>query len=783
MADFLLEIGTEEIPAGMVYRLAANLGHNVSEALKKEGVASTSMDAGDGPMFDFPNHGPDWRLMNGMKLIAAPRRIGFVIEGLPDRQADREETVAGPNLSIAKDAQGNWTKAAQGFAKKQGVDLQALREVEGPKGPCAGFTRAVAGKSTARLLSEVVPAAAEALYLPKAMRWGTGEHVFVRPVRWVVALLGDQVVPFEIKGVASGRASRGHRIHGAGNIDIHSPGEYFDKLRDNMVIADPKEREGKIKKELDALAASVKGAWDVHLRDQGEDIFSGGLLETLVFTSEFPAAFLGDIPEIYTNLPEPIFATCLKEHQKSFAVYAINEPGDQLAAIPLTKSGAALRPNFLAVMDGPGDEKGLIKRGNENVTVSRLSDAKFFYDHDVKVPLERRLEELKGIVYHPKLGTYYDKALRLEALARKLAPFFGEDPGLAGEAARLCKADLASLLVQEKEFTSLQGIAGGLYAKAQGKDTAVARAMEEHYGEPMPYLDAKNKWRFLSIIVALADKLDTLIQFFKIGLVPTGSKDPFGLRRAASETAKLLAEPGYASGLRSSPGGFRFDLGKFLREEAPACNEALSSFLLDRARFQWEGETVYPSEGETLRATPGTGKEKPFVPPSRLSYDEVNAVLSQGLADVLDTRLRLEALHQVRNEFPEDFDHLSVAHKRAKNLTKEQPLFDLDPSRFLPASEKEGAGERALYAALLAAEGETEPMVKARDYLGFLRRLAAMRPAVDKFFDDVLVMCDPDGKNPAKAALQQNRLALLQRLVALFEKAADLSEIVPAQSK
>ncbi|MCI4398398.1 MAG: glycine--tRNA ligase subunit beta [Acidobacteria bacterium] len=734
MADFLLEIGTEEIPAGMVSRLADELRSRVKAGLK---------DAGATPSAE--------------RLIAAPRRIGFLLVGLPERQADREESVVGPNLSIAKDAKGNWTKAAEGFARKQGVDLDQLHEVESPKGPCAGFTRKVKGKSTSQLLAEIVPAAVDALYLPKAMRWGTGEQLFVRPVRWVVALLGGQIVPLEIKGVASGRVSRGHRVHGASSIEIHSPDEYFDKLRSNYVIACSEEREKKIERELTALAEEVKGAWDVHLRDQDDGVVASGLLETLVFTCEYPTVFLGKIPEVFASLPEPIFATCLKEHQKSFAVYPVGNAGE--IALKEDDSPAVL-PNFLSVMDGPADPKGLIKRGNENVTVSRLSDAKFFYDHDVKVPLERRLEELKGIVYHPKLGTYYDKALRLEALAKKLAPFFNEDPNLAGEAARLCKADLASLLVQEKEFTSLQGIAGGLYAKAQEKDPAVSRAISEHYGEPMPYHDRISRLRFLSIVVALADKLDALIQFFKIGLVPTGSKNPFGLRRAASEVVRLLSAPGYASDFSA----FRFSLGSFLREEAPACADSLGSFLLDRARYQWEGEPAGASGGS-------------------FTYDEVNAILVQGLDDLLDMHHRLEALHKVRNESPEDFDHLSVAHKRAKNLTKGQPRFEMSEAKFAPASDKEGAGERLLHQALLAAENETAPLLAPgrRDYAAFLRRLAAIRPQVDQFFDDVLVMCDPDGKDPAKTALQQNRLALLQRLVALFEKVADLSEIVPAR--
>ncbi len=757
MADFLLEIGTEEIPAGMIWDLAVNLGHNVSEALEERGMrVSTRFSPGE-PMFAFPPSNPSWRLIPGMKLIAAPRRIGFLLEGLPERQEDREETVAGPPLSAARDASGAWTKAAEGFARKQGVELEALREVAGLKGPCVGFARHIPGRPAAEVLAEIVPRAVDGLHLPKAMRWGEGTEVFVRPVRWVVALLDDRVVPLTIKGIEAGRASRGHRIYGDAKIEVPSSKNYFEALRTQRVLSDALERRNKIEKELDARAAEVQGTWNVHRENPSVNVLSGGLLETLVFTSEYPTAFLGSIPEAFLSLPEPVFSTCLKEHQKSFAVYAAGDPDDPLAGVPQTKTGLALRPFFLAVMDGPQDPKGLVRKGNENVTVSRLKDAKFFYDQDRKVPLEERLNDLRGIAYHPKLGTYYDKALRMEALARDLALHFQENPDLAGRAARLCKCDLASLLVQEKEFTSLQGVAGGLYALVQGEDPAVARAIHEHYGEPLPSpLDAHPH---LSVVVALADKLDTLIQFFTIGLVPTGSKDPFGLRRAASQVISILGDPGRFSGGTS---GLRFDLAAFLRRHAPDVAESLKEFLLERARHLWGGRV----------------SEKLTSPPT---YDELNAVLSQGLSDVLDMWHREEDVCLVNRQYPEDFEHLAVAFKRAKNILKGTLEVGLDPSLFLPPEEKEGAGERALHEAVEAVRQEAEDLFEQGNYEEGLRRLATVRPAVDRFFDDVLVMCDPEGKDPARTALQNNRLALLRGIVALFDRVADFSQIVPRE--
>ncbi len=770
MANFLLEIGTEEIPAGMVYDLAVNLGHNVSSALEKLEIRSSARRSpSEVPMFAFHASNPAWRLMDGMHIFGAPRRIGFLIEGLPANQADRVEAVVGPAISIARDASGAWTKAAEGFARKQGVALEECREVPGPKGPCIGFEREVKGRATAAILAEVVPATIEAMYIPKSQRWGMGNYQFVRPVRWVVALLDNEVVDLEVKGVSSGRASRGHRIHGAASINIPSAWDYFDILRAQYVIADPIERETKVKDELRQLASEVLGVVDFHGGAQEDSDCSGSLLATLIFTSEYPTAFLGNIPEELLALPQPILSTCLREHQKSFAVLATADASDPFSGVPVTELGLALRPYFLAVMDGPTGSKtriACIKAGHENVTIARLKDARFFYEHDLKVPLKHRLEELKGIVFHPKIGTYYDKALRMEKMAKKLAPAFGEPVDLPSEAALLCKADLASLLIQEKEFTSLQGVAGGLYAEKQGKHPLVAEAIEQHYTEAEPSLDNQGNYHFVNVIVALADRLDNLIQFFKIGLVPTGSKDPFALRRAGIQVVDLLLQGAPLHNSRR----LVFSLGNFLRQEAPTCYGKLEPFLLERLRYHFEHLDYAYLEGQ------------PNPRGDRFTYDEINAILGQGLDDLLDMRDRLTAVHNTRLEHPEDFDHLSVAFKRVRNILKGLPQNPLESSRFLPVEEKEGAAERALYEAYTAVSGEAEKGLDSGDYEGALRRLATLRPAVDRFFDDVLVMCDPEGKNPAKTALQNNRLALLQRIVGLFNRVADLSEIVPRES-
>jgi glycyl-tRNA synthetase beta chain len=689
MPDFLLEVGTEEIPAGMIAGLAGDLVARVTEGLAAHGLA-----------------------MTGRRIIAAPRRIGFELTGLPARQADRNETVVGPAVAIARDAQGTWTKAAEGFAKKQGIALSELGEVQGPKGTCVGFHRDVKGRGTAEILAEVVPAAVDALHLPKAMKWGTGDFLFVRPVRWVVAMLDGEVVPMAVKGVTSGRISRGRRTFGAQSVEIPSVADYFPLLERQFVRADPEERFETIRSELDAQAASLGG----HVPPDPE------LVEKLVYLCEGPSVLAGTIDPEFLSLPAQILVTCLREHQSFFVV--------------LGADGRAL-PHFLAVMDAPADPKGLVRRGLENVSRSRLADARFFYEHDKAVPLERRLEDLKGIVYHPKLGTYRDKALRIRDYARELAPLFGADPELAGRAAELCKCDLGSLLVQEKEFTALQGIAGGLYAKAQGEDPAVARAISEHY-------DASASPSGLSQCVCLADKLDALMEFFRIGQAPTGSKDPFALRRAATVAVSILCSP-------VGPG--RVDLESLLNRWAPGQGSALLAFMGERARYKWESEGY--------------------------AYDEVNAVLATGLHDLSNMQDRLSALHEVRNEAGEDFDHLSIAFKRVRNILKGLSRQALRPELFKPVKDKEGSAERALHGAYEALERRVSGLLDSASFGVALRQLATLRPAVDRFFDDVLVMCDPDGKDPAKTALQQNRLALLQRVVGLFNRVADLSEIVP----
>ena len=703
MPDFLFELGTEEIPAGVLSDLSKDLAAGVEARLKEQRVSYEILLSG-----------------------GAPRRIGFIVQGLPERQPDLDETVVGPQLSIARGKDGGWTQAAQGFAKKNGIGLDSRVEVQGPKGQCIGFSRKISGRPVSEILGGIVPAAIDAIYLPKSMKWGSGEHAFVRPVRWVLALLDESVVDMEVKGVRSGRVSRGHRIHGRQAIEVPSAKDYFKMLQREFVIPDPDQRRALISAGLKERATALGGV----------PIDDPGLVETVSNLCEHPVVIDGTIPEEYLSLPKEILITCLREHQKFFVV--------------LDRSGNPM-PAFLSVIDAEGDPKMFVRTGNENVTVSRLADARFFFEHDKEVKLDRRLDEIKGIVYHPKIGTYFDKAKRLESLAKEIATAWELDPEKAARAALLCKADLASLLVQEKEFTSLQGIAGGLYAFAQGEDPAVARAIREHYRpssmtDELPG-DPGCPSTYYGRVVSACDKLDTVMEFFKIGMVPSGSKDPFALRRAAAGAVRILAD-------RSMPGGRgpSFDISNWANRAANGVGKKILDFLAERLRSMWEQD---------------------------FAYDEINAVLAGGVGVAWEMQARLEAVRDVRKEFPEDFDAISVAFKRSKNILKEMPKVELNPGLFKPPDDKEGAGERALHSAYESVRGQVMEQLDSKDYSGALRRLAGIRPAVDKFFDDILVMCDPYGKDPVKTAIQNNRLALLRCLVSLFDRVADFSEIVP----
>jgi glycyl-tRNA synthetase beta chain len=633
--NFLLEIGTEEIPHWMIPGALAQLA-------KLDLFGATP------------------------KVDATPRRLIVRAENLPERTPDQEQLVKGPPISAGD-------KAAQGFAKKQGVDFSAMQKA----GDYYELRKKIPGRPVRDLLAESLPASIIGIQWPKTMYWGAkGDPRFIRPIRWIVALLDDQVIPFEIAGVKSGNISRGHRVLGNAQIMVEY-GTVEAVLRANKVILGALERRNKIEMEATDLGA--------HL--------DPGLVETLTYITEYPAAIKGDFDPAYLELPAEVLTTVMRHHQKYFAVET--SPG-------------VLAPHFVAVMNIPDDPDGLVKRGNERVLKARFNDARFFWQVDQKKKLADRVEDLSHVTFHARLGSYLEKTNRVVDLVKELG---GDEH--AQRAARLSKADLTTEMV--KEFTDLQGIVGGLYAKHQGEPEAVSQAIYEHY-KPLSMEDSIPSTK-AGQILAIADKLDNLREFFKEGMIPSGSKDPFALRRAAQGVVKILAET---------------QNDYILANLAVA---QLRDFIAERVQYYFRELRGY-------------------------KYDEVNAVVSFGTSLPMIER-HLRDLVEVRPT--EDFKSIAASCKRISNILKQAgPQTDWQFDETL----LEDGPERELHEKLMEFRRSRAP-----DYKGQLIQIAGFRPHVDAFFDNVMVNV-PDEK------LRANRLILLYNLQQTFSTIADFSEIV-----
>ena len=645
---FLLEVGVEEIPDWMIPPALEQLRDKFTAFAESSRLASQSIG-----------------------VDATPRRL-VLRAGLPEGQADTVETQTGPPSTAG-------AKAAEGFARKHGVTVDALSIEEGRY----KLAKAVAGRKTRDLLAEALPPMILGIDWPKTMYWtGKSGPRFIRPIRWIVALLGNEVVPFEIAGVRSATLTRGHRQHGSDDMVVQHD-TYEDQLRSHAVIVSADERRRRIESEI-ARLVSGRG---VRVRPDPD------LLATLVFITEFPTPILGQFDKQYLSLPAEVLVTVMRHHQKYFSIE--DESGK-------------LAPYFIAVMNAPGDPEGLVVRGNERVLRARFNDARFFWDVDQKKTLADRVGDLANVTFHAKLGSYLQKTERVEKLAASLGD------STAARAARLAKCDLTTEMV--KEFTELQGVVGGLYARAQGESEEVAKAIYEHY-KPVSMEDGIPSTP-AGRILSLADKLDTLRECFRIGMVPSGSKDPFALRRAAQGVVKIIVE-----------GQTRLDLHALLGGD-----KALADFFEDRVRYYFKDVRGF-------------------------KYDEVNAVLSAGWVDLVDVESRLLAIQAVRPT--ENFEPLAASFKRIKNILRQA---DYTGAAAVQADLLEPGAERELFAARAAVK-------LTGDYAGQLSQIASLRPAVDKFFDKVLV-------NVEDQRIRQNRLALLAGLIADFNSIADFSEIV-----
>ncbi len=743
-APLLVEIGCEEIPARFLTQAQNDFGQRLEGALKEarlvhfgvvtagsEGAKSTSLA------------GPP-------RTFSTPRRLVAYVPEVLAKQLDRVEEITGPPVKVAFDAAGKPTRAAESFAEKNGARTKDLVRVTTPKGEYLAIKKTTRGRPALELLSEILPAAITGLGFPKSMYWvAKSGPRFVRPIRWILALLGQgkraRVVPFEIAGVKAGDTTYGHRGLGQRAIRVQGFNDYAKKLRESQVEFDPAQR-------WEVLGRQLK----VLLEDSNLKIIPNPRLEDWIVNSiEWPRALLGGFEERSLKLPREILITVMREHQKYFAVV------DQ---------GGNLQPRFITVLNVNGDPKGLIRAGHERVLTARFRDAEFFWQADQKIPLRDRVPMLQSVMYQAKLGSYAHKVRRMETVAHglceELVRPLQRNPLEAGlvlrsvtdpsaltdqeksdttAAVKLCKCDLTTQMV--KEFPELQGIVGGLYARAQGERDSVAQAITEHY---LPTgTDRRTPEHKVAKLVALADKIDSLVAGFAVGNIPTGSSDPFGLRRQAYGIVAILCE-----GL----GAFSRSLGLIKLIEVDV--EAL------RSQGVGVPDGVVRSVREFVEERLGY-----YLTASRhLAYDTVRSVLAAGWDDPVDAMARATSLDLVRREQGEVIEALSVAAKRIKNiLAKSATANDWKPGEPEQALLKEEP-ERQLYAAYQAVASETLGGGNGIDYRQRLERIATLRPIVDRFFDKVLVMAEDRG-------LRENRLRLLGKLDELFSSIADLSQI------
>jgi glycyl-tRNA synthetase beta chain len=708
---FLLEIGTEEIPARMIPGALEALARGLADALSAAGLPAT-----------------------GTKALGTPRRLALLVEGIPGQSPDQSVEVTGPPASVAFDAQGRPTKAGEGFARAQGVKVEDLRRTTTPRGECVAVRKTIPGRRAAAVLAEAAPAVAGAIPFPKTMRWGSGEHRFVRPVHWVVALLDDAVVPFEICGVRSDRATRGHRLWGEAPLPVARASDYVALLERHGVVVDPAARRDRIAAALSAAAQGAKGrlATPPGTRARGENA-DPELLDEVTDLVEWPTVLQGEFDPAFLALPQEILLTSMRHHQKYFA---------------LVDAGGRLAPRFLAVANVKEDPDGIIRRGHEWVLRARLSDARFFFQEDRKSPLESFGAALERVAFHERLGSYAAKARRIADLAASLRPAFEAaghpvDAAAVQRAAALSKNDLCTQMVGE--FPELQGIVGGLYARADGVPEPVAEAIYDHY-LPRSADDAAPRGA-PGALLALADRIDTQAGIFLLGLVPTGSRDPYALRRSVQGACRILIERGVRVSLSDTLKRAIDAYAGVAIREAVAPAEALATLL----EF-WRGRQ------EFLAAEAG------------FAVDVVRAALGAGDGDPAEARRRMEAVRAFRPT--PGFDDLAAAHKRLRNILAGQK----DPAApFDPAQLKEPA-EQGLAQRLGAVRPVVQAAVARGDHAAALGQIASLREPVDRFFGEVMVLAEDP-------VLRRNRLALLRDLAALFLSVADFSEIAAAQRR
>lgn len=682
--DLLLEIGTEEIPARFMPNVLAQF-----ESIAIEKFAELRI-----------NHGE-------VRAVGTPRRLALIVRDLAQEQTDRKSENKGPSVKIAFDETGAPTKAAQGFAKGQGIDVSQLVVKD-------GYIYALvheSGQAVQQLLPLILPEIIQSINFPKNMRWGNLDLRFVRPIRWLIALFGTELIPFTIAEVSTSNFTYGHRFLSKGKIGISSVNDYFDKLADNHVMVDQEVRRQVIREQIEKIALSQGGIATID-----ED-----LLEEVIYLVEYPTALCGRFEDKYLTLPPEAVITPMREHQRYFPV--------------VSKEGKLL-PVFITVRNGGSDYIDIVRHGNERVLRARLADAQFFFEEDRKIPLEHRLEKLKAIVFQEGLGSLHDKTLRLEGLSKIIAEEANLDQTLLPSierSAKLAKADLVTGMVYE--FSELQGIMGREYALLSGESTEVATAIFEHYlprfsGDQLPQSSAGR-------MVSIADKIDNIVATFSRGLVPTGSQDPYALRRQALGIVNILIHAQYHISLKKVVNHAMDLIGITEHERRDKLQQDIQEFFRLRIKNVLADENV--------------------------RYDIIDAVLAAGHDDIYDTWLRAKAVGQECGS--EAMQKTIHAFTRAANLAKNSVTDQINEKLLSTEAETD------LYKAYVIAQNEVSRHRANRNFNDVLAAIAALAVPIDAFFGSVMVMVED-------VEIRNNRLALLKSIASLTADIADFSKVI-----
>ena len=682
----LVELGTEELPP----KALKSLGLSFRDGILR-GLAERKLEFGE------------------VQWFATPRRLAVMVSEVQLQAPDATVEVLGPPVASARDKSGDWSRAAIGFAKKQGVEPEQLQEFDSPKGSRLGLRSTVTGASTSASLNEIIQASIQQLPIPKRMRWGSSRVEFVRPVHWVVAMLGSDCDHGEVLGLATGNTTRGHRFHSSGDITLKRPEDYPGALAKAKVVARFEERREMIREQVELEASAL----------QANAVIDDDLLDEVTGLVEWPVALTGSFEKRFLEVPAEALVSSMKEHQKYFH---------------LQDQDGKLRPNFITIANIESEDPIQVIAGNERVIRPRLSDAAFFFETDKKTSLEQRVAKLESVVFQQKLGTLKDKTERVMAVAAELANRIGSDPALAERAALLSKTDLLTEMVLE--FSDMQGIAGYYYALHDGEDENVAAALVQQYwpkfaGDRLP--ENPTAWA-----LGLADRLDTLVGIFGIGQPPTGSKDPFALRRASLAVLRIIVEQGLDLDLRDALelAATQFPDG-VIADDTP---EKVFDYMIERFRAWYEEESIPAAVFKSVSA--------------------------RKLSRPLDIQRRVHAVHAF-SALPEAAA-LAAANKRVSNI-----LEKLEPSHTfseVSANLLVEAQEKDLASRLNELATVAKSHLADDQYTEALACLAGLREPIDAFFDGVMVNADDE-------ALRDNRLNLLKTLRDLFLEVADISQL------